>query len=600
MARSRPQVEPDNIEEPLEEQDQATDERPAPWWLRAAGGLACVVLLLIVSFEIVYAGKVLPGVSVDGIYVGGQSRDSVTKILSNKTAEFAGQVVTISEGDTHLRIPVSSLGVTYNTAQGAEKAYAYGRQGSLWQRINEQFHAITSQDTRIATFRYDNSRLVPYLTELDDSLSTPVADAALSFDASQPQVTPAQAGTRLDLGRLTREVTDRLGRVSTDPIAAPVYKLEPSLQTSALKAATTKLSEYVAGPITLQYSGTEQVIDQKTIISWLQIGAPPVREFLVTRNLGDLYPSPVAAKVELSKTAVQKYVQALAGNLDQTPSNAGLAMQDGKLTITRPSRSGIKLDQPKAIAAITDSLSRSASQRDVELKLDTTPADVNENNLESLGIKEQISEGETYFPGSPSTRLTNVRAGAKRFDGVLLKPGETFSFGALLGEVGPQTGYVPELVILENREEKQYGGGLCQVSSTAFRAALQAGLPITQRVNHSFAISYYTWPYAAPGVDATIYYPSVDFKFVNDTGSYILMQTVMSGVNLKFTFFGTKTKSGTIRGPEFISGSNDATKPSHTVFYRDVLDLSGKVVKTDKFDTWYKSSKDFPIQGQYN
>lgn len=193
-----------------------------------------------------------------------------------------------------------------------------------------------------------------------------------------------------------------------------------------------------------------------------------------------------------------------------------------------------------------------------------------------------------------------MRAGASKFNGVLLKPGETFSFGKLLGEVDASTGYVPELVILGDHEEKQYGGGLCQVSSTAFRAALAAGLPITERVNHAFAISYYTWPYAAPGVDATIYYPAVDFKFVNDTGHYILMQTTMSGVDLKFDFFGTKTKTGVVRGPTFVTGSNDATVPSHTVFYRDVMDLDGKVIRTDTFHTYYKSSKDFPITKQFN
>ena len=183
---------------------------------------------------------------------------------------------------------------------------------------------------------------------------------------------------------------------------------------------------------------------------------------------------------------------------------------------------------------------------------------------------------------------------------MLLKPGETFSFGKLLGDVGPETGYVPELVILGDHEEMQYGGGLCQVSSTAFRAALAAGLPITERVNHAFAISYYTWPYNVPGLDATIYYPIVDFKFVNDTGHYILMQTIMSGYDLKFDFFGTKTKSGVIRGPEFVSGSNDAKQASHTVFYRDVLDLTGAVIKTDKFDTYYKPSTDFPVTKQFN
>ena len=132
------------------------------------------------------------------------------------------------------------------------------------------------------------------------------------------------------------------------------------------------------------------------------------------------------------------------------------------------------------------------------------------------------------------------------------------------------------------------------MSSTAFRAALLAGLPILERTNHAFAVSYYTAPFGVPGVDATIYYPQVDFKFKNDTDNYILIQTELKGTTLKFRFYGTKKKSGTIRGPFFISGSNDANAPSRTVFYRDVI-VDGQVTKTDTFYTNYKSALDFPI-----
>jgi vancomycin resistance protein YoaR len=610
MAKSRPKPVEEIVpaEEEIEEiDDSSTDSEEgstwqrAPLWLRATGGVLLLAIFLVGSFELVYAGKVFPGVSADGVYLGGASQTEATKRLKQKTTEFVGRVVTISHDGTNLRIPVSSLAVTYDTARATKQAYEYGRRGSWVTKAREQLRALLGANTEISTYAFSDSRLVPYIGELDEDIVTPVIDAGLSYDSGRPQVTPAEPGTRLDRGRLTQLVADRLAHTSAEPIVAPVYKLAPMLGTAPLTAVTKKLGGYLAGPITLVYSGgVESTIDQKTIISWIQVGARPTRPFTTTHDLADLYPLPPSADVNLAKAAVQKYVADLAGNVDQTPENAGLAMQDGLLNIVRPSRTGIKLDQPATVAGILSSLGRLADDRRVTLRLETTQADVNETNLDTLGIKEQISEGETYFPGSPSTRLTNVRTGAKKFNGVLLKPGATFSFGALLGEVGPHTGYVPELVILQNHEEKQYGGGLCQVSSTAFRAALAAGLPITERHNHSFAISYYTWPYSAPGVDATIYYPAVDFKFVNDTGNYILMQTVMSGVSLKFAFFGTKTKTGVLRGPTFISGDSDHTKPSRTVFYRDVLDLSGAVVKTDKFETRYKSSLDFPITTQFN
>ena len=538
--------------------------------------------------------------TADGVTLAGSSRASATKLLDAKTKEFSGQVVTIANAGTNLRIPVTGLSVSYDTATATDLAYQYGRQGSWPDRARQQLRALLGRTTNISAYKYSDDRLAPYVVQLGDDLLKPVVDASLSFDGGKPQVTPAQSGTRLDYGRLVQLVADRLSQTSIEPISAPVYQLAPVLDTAALQAITDQLGGYLAGPITLTYTGTVATINQKTIISWVEVGARSTPSFLVSHDLTNLYPPPPSANIGLSKSTVVKYVAGLAADIDQTPRNAALAMQNGQLAIVQPSRTGVRVDQAAAIADILASLKRPADDRKIALTLQTTQADVNEANLDSLGIKEQISEGETYFPGSPSTRLTNVRAGAAKFNGVLLKPGETFSFGKLLGAVDASTGYVPELVILGDHEEKQYGGGLCQVSSTAFRAALAAGLPITERVNHSFAISYYTWPYAAPGVDATIYYPAVDFKFVNDTGHYLLMQTTMSGVDLKFTYFGTKTKSGTLRGPNFVSGTSDATAPSHTVFYRDVLDLAGNVTKTDTFNTYYKSSKDFPITKQFN
>ncbi len=589
---------PDPTTEPFAD-GPAPRRRLAPV-ARFVGGLIVVGALFAASFEFVYADRIFPGITANGVYIGGLSRAEAAKRITDKTTTFAGSVVTISYNDTNLRVPISTLQVKYDPATAAQQAFTYGRQGDFWSQAIQQARALFGRHTAFSSLTFDSNRLTPYVNQLADDLITPVQNATLSFDDNHASVTPAASGTRLDLGRLIQLVVAGLDHTSTDPIAAPVYQLQPDLATDPLQAAIGQINTYIAGPITLNSSTGQKTIDQSVIISWMQIGTKPSHDFLNSLSLPDLYPPPPAVKLGLDPAAVKTYAARLAADLDQTPQNASLAMQDGQLAIVEPSRSGIKLNQADTVTAITAALSKPADQRTIDLKLDTAPADVNEATLDSLGIKDQISEGETYFPGSTSARLTNVRAGARRFNGVLLKPGEEFSFGKLLGDVGPETGYVPELVILADHEEKQYGGGLCQVSSTAFRAALGAGLPITERHNHSFAISYYTWPYAAPGVDATIYYPALDFKFVNDTGHYLLIQTTMKGTDLKFDFFGTKTKSGRINPPTFISGSNDATKPSKTVFTRDILDLAGNVTKTDTFYTTYKPSTDFPVTQQFN
>jgi vancomycin resistance protein YoaR len=567
----------------------------APIWLRAAGGLFLLLLVSTVSFELMYAGDVYAGVSADGVYLGGLSKSQALQRLQDRVATFQGDAITISNGNADLNIPVASLDVKYDTQQAVDLAFNFGREGSLWNQAHEQLRALFGHSSDFDAYSYADDQLVPFILGLDNQISTASQNATLTFNNQNAQVTPGQAGNRLDLGGLTEQVNDRLSQTSASAITAPVYQLTPDLQTAPLQAAIGQINGYVSAPITVSYSGNTNVIDQSTIISWIEASSLAPKNFMQTLNLTDLYPLPPAATLGLSQAAVASYVAGLASGIDQPAQNATLAMASGTLSVTSPSQNGVAVDQADAVNQIVSSLKETGSARTVNLKLDTTTAAVNENDLASLGITGLISEGETYFPESPPDRLINVRAGAARFNDVLLKPGEVFSFGAILGAVGPAQGYVPELVIDGNHEDFQYGGGLCQVSTTAFRAALLAGLPINERLNHAFAISYYTWPYGVPGVDATIYYPQVDLKFTNDTGHYILIQTIMNGDDLKFDFYGTKTKVGVIRGPYFVSGSNNATKASHTVFYRDVEDLTGKVLSTNTFQTYYQPSVNYPI-----
>ncbi|MBU1683509.1 VanW family protein [Patescibacteria group bacterium] len=156
--------------------------------------------------------------------------------------------------------------------------------------------------------------------------------------------------------------------------------------------------------------------------------------------------------------------------------------------------------------------------------------------LKELGILELYSAGETDFSRSPNNRINNINVGLSKFNGHIIKPGEEFVFGDVLGAVDETTGYKPELVIKGDRTVPEYGGGLCQVSTTAYRAVLAAGFPVTERKNHSYAVSYYT-PY---GLDATVYPPSPNLRFINDSSSHILMQSFTIGSKAYYNFYGTK------------------------------------------------------------
>ena len=204
------------------------------------------------------------------------------------------------------------------------------------------------------------------------------------------------------------------------------------------------------------------------------------------------------------------------------------------MVVTVPEKTGYTLEQNLLIASLV--AIQPDSDRKIEAEINVTPAEVRRDNLTELGIVEKISTGWSTFTGSPVNRIHNIKTGASKFNQVLIKPGERFSFNTTLGPVNAATGYLPELVILVDKTVPQYGGGLCQVSSTAFRAALNAGFPIIERRAHAYPVSYYR-PY---GVDATIYLPKPDLVFENDSGRYVLIQTRIEGKRLYFDFFGTK------------------------------------------------------------
>lgn len=556
-------------------------------------------VLIIGVFSIINSGKIYPGVSLNGVYVGGLTPKQAQEKLE-QSAKDANYEVAVQYNNTTIRIPVKDLGVTYpNSAY--EEAFRYGRTGRLSENLYMRIRALFWRPTTVTMLEVDDSKLTPYVQTVDTELNKPVANASLSFADNKVTVEKSQPGERLDRGLLVQAIKKQIAAEKGGSIDAPVYNLEPTIKESALEITKHQVDEYVSSPVAVTAGSFTKTIDQAQILSWVDVVVLGSKTDLPLIPLESFYPAPSqsAVELELNKAKVEAYAQQLAQGINREPVDAQLTMNNGSLGIARASQDGLQVDTAAASKKIVEVVVNPNGDRKVVIPTKVTKAAIREDALAELGIKEMISEGVSYFPGSPPERMQNVRTGQAKYNGVILKPGEVFSFGKILGDVGPQTGYAPAKVILGNRQELQYGGGLCQVSSTAFRAALNAGLPILERVNHSFAVSYYTAPYGVPGVDATIYYPQVDFKFKNDTSHFIYIQTIMQGTTLKFQFYGTKEKEGVIRGPQFVSGGPDPKQPSRTVFYRDVV-VNGQVVKTDTFYTNYKSSEDFPNKPQFN
>ncbi len=588
--------------------DQPQEEHSAPRRVNIPQLAAVVVGIILIAglglvgFEQIYAAKIVPGVTGAGIYLGGMSKADAAKVIQAKVNNFQTQQLALRYGQSSILVPISSLDFKYDVNRTVDTAFAYGRQGSWFDQTYSRLRALFSRPTNVAAYNFDIKQLTPLLLTAADNIDQPVSDASLNLSGGSVSVKPSVVGTRLDLGLATQKIKNSLAMASADPVDLPVYQMNPVIDQSTLANAKDQAAEFLKGPLTLKVNSATYTVDANQIVGWIRVADGTVHELGVL-TLDDFRADTGSAEVTIDPSAVAAYVSTVAGQVNQAGQNAQLSIQGGRAVVFQPSRDGIALDQAGSVKAITNSLENSGS-RQITLKVAVAKPEVTEQSLNNLGINELIAEGITYFPGSPTARMTNIRVGAAKFNGVLLKPGEQFSFGAILGDVGPAEGYTPALVIVGNHEEFQYGGGLCQVASTAYRAALLSGFPIDERHNHSYAVGYYTAPFGVPGVDATIFYPQADLKFQNNTGHYILIQTILDGTTLKFDYYGTKVASGQIRGPYFVSPANGSgwneAVPSHTVFYRDVLDLNGQVTKTDTINSYYASSNDFPITNQFN
>lgn len=287
---------------------------------------------------------------------------------------------------------------------------------------------------------------------------------------------------------------------------------------------------------------------------------------------------------------LEKILAEFASEIKKEPINARLEYDSDKNRIKEFSlpQNGRQLNIQKTAANMVVNLAH--AQLKTSLIIDEIIPLINKNSLEQLGITTLLAKGESDFKNSTASRIHNITAGATKFQGTLLKPGEEFSFNHNLGKVDDTQGYRAELVIKNGKVTPEYGGGLCQVSTTLFRAAVASGLPILERHPHSFPVHYYN----PQGFDATIYPGVSDLRFKNDTVSHILIQNHIEDTKLVFEIFGSSDgRKVTLNGPKILEqNSNGSMK---TILSRKIT-LTDDTIKEENFWSNYKSPAAFPTE----
>lgn len=299
----------------------------------------------------------------------------------------------------------------------------------------------------------------------------------------------------------------------------------------------------------------------------------------------------------------------------KAPVDAQFAFDNNRVTAFKQSQDGVQLDTASAQKFMDNSVEKAVKSESKQNFSYVIPAivlepDITTEEANSFGIVEEIGSGTSLFYHSIPNRVHNIQVASSRVSGILVKPGEEFSFDKNLGDVSKATGYASAYVIQNGRTVLGDGGGVCQVSTTLFRAILNAGLPITERHAHAYRVGYYEEDSPA-GLDATVFYPSVDLKFVNNTGNYILVQSNLDldNMRLTYTLYGKKDGRTVDISKPAVTGyapapdplyQDDPTLPKGTtkqvdfaaagataIFNRIVKDKNGKVVIDEKYVSRY-------------
>jgi len=472
-------------------------------------------------FELWLAGRVLPGVHVWDVDLGGLTRDQATDRLAASFQYPPTRYPLLRYGDQTWVVDPTRLGVKVDVAASVDAALSLGHTGALPARLEEQFQVYSQGQMVMPTFSADAGIGAMFLSQIARGINRPSRNAVLSVGEDlRVTVLPSQTGVETDEEATRQALVEAITRLQGGEVTLVTRTSEPLL--TDLSAAQAQAERILSGPISLTAPDLGPwTIETATLADWLVL--MPVSDAAENASLSvDLDPAPMAELAQEIAAEVTRRPIPAQFRLDAA-SNRAVPVVESVI--------GRSLDLTATVTLIKDTAA--SEQRTVPLPvIPITPA-ITTADAPDVASFKLLGEGVSGYSGSTSARAKNIAVGTAQFDGLLIPPGKTVSFNRYLGEVTTEKGYEEGIIIWGNETRTDVGGGLCQVSTTMFRAAFWAGLPITERHAHAFRVSYYEPP---KGMDATIFSPSVDLKWVNDTESFVLIRSSVDTAKKTVTF----------------------------------------------------------------
>lgn len=348
--------------------------------------------------------------------------------------------------------------------------------------------------------------------------------------AAEPRLPEGLSAGECSLGGLTREEADQ----AVNDYVSGLASRKITLNMGEDKADTT------AGELGLYWSNQDEV---NAALDEYQ-NSNLIRQYMKS---ADLKKSPESIPLETSvdEEKVKAFIESKYSGLVQAPQDAAITRENGEFVIT-PSTPGVMIDVEATNAALQEAFQADLKEAvEVEAALTESQPRIRTEDLET--IQDLLGTFSTDFSSSSSARATNLQVGAGKINGHVLMPGETLSGYECLQPFTAENGYKNAATYENGQVVDSIGGGVCQIATTLYNAALQAELEITQRQNHSMIVTY-----VQPSMDAAIAGTVKDIKITNNYSTPIYVEGYTEGRTLTFSIYGKETRPDN-RKVEYVS-----------------------------------------------
>ncbi|MFN0073403.1 MAG: VanW family protein [Chloroflexota bacterium] len=486
------------------------------------------LILLLVGFQLAYAGRIFPGVRVMGADVSGQTPEQARGALAQMLQAYESRSIVLRFQSLEWSRTGGEFGLKREVDPLVDIAYAIGREGNLLSQLIQQISLWrTGRNLDPVGSLYDPITARAYLEELGGQVNRPVVDARLEIrpDGTIDQQA-SQIGRQLDVDVSWQRLSEALTHPGPQTVELAVNQVAPRIGDDMILDARNLAVQVLGSPLTLRFLNQQWQLDSRALVKTLKVDTSPDGRVTISADRG----------------AIEKLTEQIATEIDQEPQDARFSWAGGALDVLRDSKDGQKLDRPATVNLLTAQLM--GPERVLTLPVSVTPAAVRVEDKARMGITTLIESARTNFAGGLPPKRHNIQLAASRLNGAVVPPGGMFSFNKEVGSTSLDAGYQVGWGIASSssghRTVPSVAGGICQVATTLFQAVFWSGYQIEERNWHLYWIPSYTSRNIV-GLDATVDEDSgLDFKFVNTTQHYILVQSwIDASLNVNFALYGT-------------------------------------------------------------